>query len=329
MDYPNTRGAGQQEAAHASPKAMEAVAVDATVSNLRAYFSKHPELHCLLAVDPSQRDLVDTEEAGQFAELPRAFVEIDHEAFPEAHRPYLAELDLSTPQGIALLTESVRLAIEDRRPASMAGGQGQRIGGWLASSASLHEVAEHWADLALQYDEQARACVLRFYDARSLSLIWPVLTEPQQQALLGPVKAWHALDACARPCAYSGAVESRRALSLTKEQWPQIRRHGLINRALALHALTMKRQPGPAEIEAAVAAAARGEQYGLHDRDDQVAFIGHALEWHPQFDRYPSVAKALQQMRPDDFYTAAIGELEPDEIEVIKRGAWYVETKAS
>lgn len=319
------KGAGRQEGANTG----EAAAVDATVGVLRAYFSKHPEMHCLLAVDPSQRDLVDEEGAGPYAGLPRAVVEIDHDDFPHAHQPYLLELDLTTPDGVTLLKDSVRLAYEDRRPASMASGLGQRIGGWLASSAPIDEVAARWSDEALQYDEQGRACVLRFYDSRALSLIWPELTGQQQQALLGPAKVWHALDACARPCVYSRVEESRRSLSLANGQWQKIHRHGLINRALALHALAAGRQPTPAEVDAAVAAAARAEQHGLRDREDRVAFIAHALDWHPQFDRHPKVAKALQERAPDTYYTAAVDELQPEDIEAIRRGAWYDETRAS
>ncbi|MFX1765943.1 DUF4123 domain-containing protein [Paraburkholderia sp. A1RI-2L] len=329
MEQTGIHGAGAQEGAIESPQAREAAAIERTVDMLRAYFSKHPAMRCILAVDPSQRDFAEMDGADAMAELPRTFVQIDHEAFPEAHRPYLVEMDLDTREGRALLDASVRLAFEDRRPASMAQGQGQCIGGWLASEATLDEVAAHWSGQALQYDEQGRACALRFYDARALSLIWPILTESQQQALLGPVKVWHALDACAKPHAYSGMGQSRRSLSIQRVQWPDVHRHGLINRALALHALANGRQPEPAEVDAAVAAAARAQQHGLHDREDQLAFIGHALEWHPQFDRHSRVADALQQMQPGDYYTAAIDALQPDAIEEIRRGAWYDTMKAS
>ncbi|KVA24551.1 hypothetical protein WI44_30170 [Burkholderia cepacia] len=306
----------------------EAAAIDTTVSVLHAYFDKQPDMHCLLVVDPAQRDL-PSEEGSVFSELTRTVVTIAHDAYPDEHQPYLVELDLSSPAGTALLKESVRLAFEDRRPASMAQGLGQRIGGWLASSASPDKVAEHWSTQVLQYDERGRLCALRFYDTRALGLIWPVLTERQQQDLLGPAKVWHALDACAKPRAYSRDAESSRAFSLAKAQWPGVHRHGLVNRALALHALAAGRQPVPAEVDAAVAAAARAEQYGLHDRDDLVAFIGHALDWHPWFDRHPEVAKALQQCSSDDFYTAAIGHLQPGEIDEIRRGAWYDERALS
>jgi len=310
-----------QDTAEAA-KVAEVAAIDKAVTILRTYFSTYRDMRCFLIVDPSQRDVVDGDEADSpFAGLPHAFVEIRHDGFPDEHRPYLMQLDVTTPEGLALLTQSVRLAYEDRRPASMAAGLGQRIGGWLASFAALHDVAAHCSRHALQYDEAGRPCVLRFYDARALSLIWPTLTTTQQQALLGPVKIWHALDACAKPHAYR-ADGLRADLALTAAQWQEIHRHGLVNRALALHGLAINRQPEPAEVDAAQAAAARADHYGLHDRDDRIAFVGHALAWHPQFDSHPKVAQLLDKKMPSDFYTAAVAALTDDDIADIRKGAW-------
>ncbi|MBR8129701.1 DUF4123 domain-containing protein [Burkholderia ambifaria] len=319
MNTPNNRVADRADGLSAS---SENAVIDATASVLHAYFDKHPEMRCLLVVDPSQRDL-PSDDGSAFSELKRTIVTIAHDGFPAEQQPYLVELDLRSPAGAMQLKESVRLAFEDRRPVSMAQGLGQRIGGWLASTACADEVAGHWSTQVLQYDERGRLCALRFYDTRALGLIWPLLTEQQQQALLGPVTVWHALDVCAKPRAYGRGVGSSRACSLTAAQWQEVHRHGLINRALALHALAANRQPTPAEVDAAVAAAARAEQYGLQDRDDLIAFIGHALDWHPQFDRHPEIEKALKEFSPDDFYTAAIGHLQPDDIDEIRQGAWY------
>ncbi|AKM04537.1 DUF4123 domain-containing protein [Burkholderia pyrrocinia] len=308
----------------------EAAVIGAAVSGLRAYFSKRPEMHCYLVVDPSQRDLMnDDEESERFEDLTSAIVEVRHDAFPDGHRPCLVELDLAIREGVDVLVESVRVAFEDRRPMSMAEGLGQRVGGWLASEASLAEVAEHWSRHVLQYNEEGRPCALRFYDTRALSLIWPMLSQEQQQALLGPVKVWHALDACAKSCAYSVPAGSRDELSLTTEQWQRIHRHGLINRALALYAMAVDRQPEPSEVVVADAAAARAAHYGLFDRDDCVAFIGNALTWHPEFDLHPKVLQLLDARTPDQFYTAAVGVLTEADVAEIRDGAWYARLSAS
>ncbi|PRH49112.1 DUF4123 domain-containing protein [Burkholderia multivorans] len=297
--------------------------IDSMVSVLRAYFDQHSESRCCLVVDPSQRALPQNEGAPSFDDQPSVVIEIAHEAFPDDHCPYLIELNLSTPEGVALLIESVRVAFADRQPDAVAKGLGQRIGGWLASNVALEQIAGHWSNNVLQIDDQGRRCALRFYDPRALSLMWPILSDGQKRALLGPVKAWHALDACAKPCVYMSETALCTELDLTDRQWRDIHRHGLINRALALHMLAIQRQPRASEVETAIASATRAEQHGLVDREDKIAFICHALTWHPYFDSHPSVAHALRQRAPDEFYTAAVGELSEDEIEVIRRGRWY------
>ncbi len=300
-----------------------ATLTDRLVAVLRAYFDQHPEAHCLLAVDPSQRGLRDRPAAGGvFSEQPLSPVQIDHDAFPPAHQPYLMELDLSTKLGVTLLAESVRMAYEDRVPESVARGHGQRIGAWLASTVSAQALAGYWARHVLQRDDRGRQCVLRFYDARALSLIWPILSPGQQQVLLGPVIAWHTLDASAKPCVYTAHKALQNELALSHEQWQSIHLHGLINRALALHMDAVDRQPSLQEVGTAIASAARAGQW-LTDQDDVVAFVGHALSWHPQFDRYPRVHQLLRDLAEDDFYTGAIGALSADEIAEIKSGMWF------
>lgn len=331
MQYLQTGGFAHSEGTPTSPAMNEDAQIETLNVALTRWFSQHRNMRCFLAVDPSQRDLSlgDVDDTGPFASLPRAEVAIDHDAFPEAHRPYLLGLDLKTPAGVDALAQSVRIAFEDRRPESMAEGLGQRTGGWLASYASLGEVAVHWSRLVLQRDDSQRTSVLRFYDSRALALLWTILSEEQQQAMLGPVRAWHVLDAGARPIVHLASPDARSNFTLSATQWQEIHRQGLVNRALALHARACGRQPEPGEIVGAVAAAARAERYGLIDRDDQVAFIGHALAWHPQFDLHPKVSQLLDRRAADDFYTAEIGQLSADEINEIRQGAWCERTGAS
>jgi hypothetical protein len=325
MQYLQTAMPTFVEEAPASSATGKDAQTESLSVTLRDWFGRNRNMHCFLVVAPSQRDLASSggDDKTLFAGLPRADVIIDHDAFPASHHPYLLKLDLSAPAGIEALAHSVRIAFEDRRPASMAEGLGQRVGGWLASAASLDEVAAHWSRLVLQRDDGGRASVLRFYDPRALALLWTVLMPTQQQAMLGPVRAWHVLDASARPSVHLASPHPSANFILSNTQWHEIHRHGLVNRALALHARAFSRQPEPGEIEAAVEAAARAEQYGLSDRDDLVAFIGHALAWHPQFDWHPKVSQMLESRAPGDFYTAGIGQLSADEIDQIRDGSWY------
>lgn len=307
--------------ARLTPEAIDPAAQ--MTAELREHFRRRGDSRCVLVVDPACRALVDRPEAGLvFSEQPRATVPVVHDAFPPEHSPYLLELDLSAPEGARLLQESVRLAAEDREPARIARGQGQRIGGWLTSNASLDDIAAHWSHLVLQKDDQGTTCLLRFYDSRALALLWGALSAGQQQVLLGPVAAWHAPDACGRRHAYTSDQALQSELQIEPEQWFAIRLHGFINKAVALHMHETGRQPRPSEIDTAVAAALRAGRNGLTDPEDLVAFIRHALVWHPRFDAHPRVRALLTRLSADDAYSWLVSELSDEEIEEIKRGEW-------
>ncbi|OBR48535.1 hypothetical protein A6456_34785 [Paraburkholderia tropica] len=315
----------------ASDLAAEATNVRDQVGALQAWFGQQPDMHCLLVVERSQRDPVagDGSASPAFARLHRTDVVIDHEALSPAHWPCLLTLDLQVQSGMSALEESVRMAFEDRRPQSMTEGLGQRIGGWLASSASPGEIASHFSRLALQRDDRNRLCLLRFYDSRAQALLWPLLTQSQQHALLGPVRAWHTLDAGARPVTRMNTQGRRADFALEPAQWDGIHRHGIVNRALARHAYENNRQSQPHEVDTAVAAAMRAQRYGLTDEEDQIAFVGHALAWHPEFDLHPRVLQILGHRSEDDFYTGLIDELSQDEIADIRQGIWHERLRAS
>ena len=302
-----------------------AQALEAAVMTLQNYFQRNREMQCLVIVDPQPSELPAPKGKHPLSELPRTVLPVTHEAFPESERPYLLALNPRLPQFGAWLAESVRIALADRRPDVIARVPGQRIGGWLATSASADEVAAHLSRQMLQTDDRGKTCALRFYDSRALALLWPAMTLMQKETLLGPVKTWHAFDAVARLTGYSGLYPKMlEDLSFKPQQWSAIRRHGLINRALALHIASTGQQPEACAVDVAVAAAARAEQYELIERDDKLAFIGHALSWHPHFDAHPRVREVLRKVSPSEFYVAAVDELAHDEIEAIRDGAWYV-----
>jgi hypothetical protein len=300
-------------------------AVEVAVLALRDCFRRrNPEQRCLLLVDPQGQDVPGQPNGKHsLAAVPRTTLSIAHEAFGALNQPYLLTLDPKLPQFGAWLAESIRVALEDRRPDTIASAPGQRIGGWLATAASAEEVAKHLSAHVLQTDDRGKRCALRFYDSRALALLWPVLTLMQRETLLGPIKTWHALDAGARLTAYTGLYPPvRNEIALKLEQWAAIRRHGLVNRALALYVSATGRQPEPDAVEAALAAAVRAEQHAFAERDDVLAFIGHALSWHPHFDLHPCVLRAIRSVSVDRPYAAAASELSTDEIDDIRSGAW-------
>jgi hypothetical protein len=309
--------------APAYPIAVREDAADKLAAQLRSSVESTKDARCLLVVDPSRRALIDSPDAGVFfTRKTSAPVAIPYEAFPQEHRPYLIELDLSEKVDIALLTESIRIAFEDRGPDHIARGHGQRIGGWLISGASAEDTAAYLSGNALLTDEHGSACLLRFYDTRALALLWPILTVPQQRTLLGPITAWHALNACASPCVYMRDALPQTSLGLTHEQWKSIRRHSVVNKALGRHMHAIGRQPRADEVETALASAERAEGHGLFDDDDKVDFIQHALSWHPRFDAHASVRRALLQVSAGAFFAAAVSDLTSEEIGEIRSGSW-------
>jgi hypothetical protein len=329
MSYTQTQHG--RDGSDADESVAEDVRILGQVGALKSWFSQHPDMRCLLLVDPSQRDPLadDVGDNPLRADLPKTDVVIDHEAVSPAHYPYLLELDLKTESGDAALEESVRLVFQDRRPQSMAEGLGQRIGGWLASSASVGEVAAHCSRLALQSDDRGRLCLLRFYDPRSQALLWPALAPVQQHALLGPIQAWHTLDAAAVPIIRMNTTGRRDDFVLGAAQWQAIHCHGIVNRALALHAYDVGRQPKRHEVDAAMAAVLRARRYGLTDEGDEVAFVGHALSWHPEFDLHPRVLQILGSRADGDLYVERIDELTSDEIAEIRNGVWHERSRVS
>lgn len=278
---------------------------------------------CFLLVDPSLRALEDNPPKGAFfSHASSTTIPVAHTAFPPDNQPRLIELDISTEAGEALLAESVRVSMLDRQPESVARGQGQRTGGWLMGVESAQETADHWAKNLLQTDDQGRRCVLRFFDARVLALMWPVLAPAQRRGLLGPVQTWYALDACAKLTPYVAPGRSQMPMEITDEQWAAFHRHGIVNRALALFMNDVERQPRQEEVEAAVNCAGRAEQFGLWDHEDTIAFVRHALAWHPNFDAHPGMAPAFDKVSRGTLYSAAVSELDPRVVLDIQRGAW-------
>ncbi|WP_320534205.1 DUF4123 domain-containing protein [Robbsia andropogonis] len=324
----STQTHGRDDRPYPATVELGAPQVREQVTALKSWFRRHPDMRCLLVIDPTQNDPA-ADGSRLLASLSRIDLTIDHEAVSPAHYPYLLELDLESTAGADALAQSVELAFDDRRPQAMAEGMGQRIGGWLATTAAPQEVASHCSRMMLQRDDRDRLCLLRFYDPRAFALLWHVLSPVQQQSLLGPIQAWHTLDASAMPVSRLNTMGRRDEFELDAAQWQAIHRHGIVNRALALHAYDQDRQPHQHEVDVAVAAAARARQYGLIDEEDEVKFVSHALAWHPEFDLHPKVLQILGRKADDEFYAEQIEQLTPEEIEEICEGVWHERLRTS
>lgn len=297
--------------------------MDHIVESLHAHFAKQPDSRCLLVVDPGTRPLVDTPAEGiVFSTRDKVRIPIRHKRFPEAHQPYVIALDPSRYQDALLLRESVRIALEDREPDSMRRGHGQRIGGWISSTASEAFVVRHLSMQVIRSDEQGTRRALRFYDSRVMALLWPLLEPLQQRALLGPCQAWHALDASAALATYTASARDDGHFVPDANQWRDIHPIGIVNEAMAHHMARVHRRVTRGEVAIAIAAAHRAAKHGLHDEQDRVAFIGHALAWHATFDNHPAVQRALNEVANGRYYSAAIEKITPMDIEQIQHGSW-------
>lgn len=274
-----------------------------------------------IIVDPAASPLESIDAEPSFRVLPSNPILVRHDAFPPSDCPYLIELDIAIPEVRTLFERSIHTVLSDRIADRMARGAGQRIGGWIVTQEKPETVAAYWSDLIVQRDERERSTLLRFYDNRALALLWPMLTMRQRQGLLGPVITWLSLDAVGNMMTYEVSEPSRAGLTIAAAQWPAIRRHGLVNKALAQFAFdggTVQ----PASIDTAIAAAERAEVLELEDYADATLFVSHALSWHPRFYEHPAVERALGDVGPETFYAEAISTLSPTEIEDIKGGKW-------
>ncbi|MNK93357.1 hypothetical protein D3C87_1135140 [compost metagenome] len=71
----------------------------------------------------------------------------------------------------------------------------QRVSALLLVSGDLAALLTHFGTLSLQHDpteEVEPSCVLRYQDPRVMQRVWPILSEGQRRAWLGPVRHWYA-----------------------------------------------------------------------------------------------------------------------------------------
>ncbi|WP_157685661.1 DUF4123 domain-containing protein [Robbsia andropogonis] len=288
---------------------------------IQKQLARMEDARLLIVVDPAASPLESLDAEPSFRGLSSSSILVQHDLFPSSDCPYLIELDIEIPEVRTLLERSINTVLSDRTADRMARGAGQRIGGWIVTQETPEALAAYWGNLILQRDERERATLLRFYDNRALALLWPMLTMRQRQGLLGPVTTWLSLDAVGDLTTYEVSEPSMAGMSIAAAQWPAIRRHGLVNKALARFAFdggTVR----PVSVDTAIAAAERADVLELEDAADAALFVSHALIWHPRFYEHPAVERALGEVGPETFYAEAISVLSDTEIEDIKGGRW-------
>lgn len=137
---------------------------------------------------------------------------------PVSHSYWLLDASALTPAEIDMLRQLAQphwlyAHIHDDRAASVgpvllemhAGAapliqtlQGDETRAWALSSlhteADLDSLTRHLTALCYVHTEDGQRYFLRYADSRCLVALWPVLSQTQQAALLGPVRCWSYSD---------------------------------------------------------------------------------------------------------------------------------------
>jgi len=235
-------------------------------------------------------------------------VRLPHPQMDERLYPAWYRLDANRSTDSAVLRLSIEIALDELDPQALRQGSGREVAGWLALSepVSPGEAASHLGRQMIQRHER-RTLLLRLHDPAVLWWLWQGLDATQRAALLGRVNAWWLLNplgelhALERPSS-AGAG----ALALGERQWGDVFAIAALNQVLrSLDAL-----PDVQTLRSLHNAARRAHEHGLTDTDDQAAFIRHALQMHPQFDRHPLLQSLLQRRQPGELYAELAAELD-------------------
>lgn len=230
--------------------------------------------------------------------------------------PLLLELDSTRASDSGLISEAIEEALAERLPESLAQGAGRRICGWLESPVAGEVLARHIADRFSLRLPDGTTGKLRWFDPAVLWAMWPILTPVQRNALLGPIAAYWLLDPTGawQTLHSSPLMESPSHLTLDATQLAEIGRIAALNRTLReWGAAYLKPDVLSAAREIAAAALRRGAALGFADLNDLAAFALRALTTHPRFDSHPLVRERLAKREPDDYFSALVDDLTPDD----------------
>jgi hypothetical protein len=96
----------------------------------------------------------------------------------------------------------------------------QPLCGVLFSEASPVAIADHWAGLGDQTSPaDGSARLFRYQDARVMQRAWPLLSDAQRQAWLGPVRQWWALEQPWGPWSFADLVQQDVTATSREPEW--------------------------------------------------------------------------------------------------------------
>lgn len=272
---------------------------------------------CWLLIDVAPRPLREDDpfDAAIFAREPRQVPSPVNDVDTRL-MPLLLELDSTRSADSGLIREAIEEALAERLPESLAQGAGRRICGWLESPVAGEALARHIADRFSLSLPDGTTRKLRWFDPAVLWAMWPILTPAQRNALLGPIAAYWLLDPTGnwQTLRSDPSTELQSHLTLDTSQLAEIGRIAALNRTLRdWGAAYLKPDVLTAAREIAAAALRRGAALGFTDLSDQAAFALCALTTHPRFDSHPLVRERLAKREPDDYFSALVDDLPPDD----------------
>jgi hypothetical protein len=277
---------------------------------------------CWLLIDPARRPLRDEREFDA-ALLARSLFQAPSPTGDPDPRlmPLLVDLDSARAADSDIIRMAIAEALEECSVESLVHGAGRRICGWLESKANGPSIARHISRQLIQRRPSGTRTLLRWTDPAVLWALWPLLEPAQRKTLLGPIDTCWLLDPGARwlPLRPPADGAATNALNLSVEQWAETDAIRPLNLALRdWGAATATPDALVAARQHAAGALRRARALGFSDPQDLAAFAGYALAVHPRFDQHPLVRECLAKRVEDDYFTALVDDLKPEDWQRIR-----------
>lgn len=290
---------------------------DALSDTLHRALAAGADGRCWLMVDPAARPL-DAEREFDARLIERSPIRVRVLGGDPDPRllPQLIELDSTRAADSSIIRLAIDEALDECSAESLAQGAGRRICGWMQTRAAGSALAAHIGRHLIQYRPDGLKVLVRWLDPAGLWALWPLLDGVQRRALLGPVDAYHLLDPGGRwqTLRPDGDEVPARTVSLSPAQWADFDVIAALN--LALRDWGAERACAD-ELAAgrriALAALRRARVLGFGDDRDLAAFAGRSLSVHPLFDQHPLVRERLAKRARDDYFTALVDDLAPQD----------------
>lgn len=201
------------------------------------------------------------------------------------------------------LSDADRGTLLDRLEAEVSAGHEAFVSLALATAGSSRGLLSHLKSRLVVRDPVDRTPKqFRYFDPGTFLQLPDLLGAPGMDWLLGPIDA----IAVPRLCEWSVHERSdypeQNGFDL-RTHWDSLQAVSVINRVL-IHLPEIGNQTQWQQTATRTRQhVARARQHRLQSRDDLVAFALHAWQWHPDFDRHPSIRKLLAELTaatPDD-----------------------------